>query len=132
MKTPNYKNSQAKFLSLKTPKLEAVPNHYADRDYAVNIEYPEFTCVCPKTGLPDFATIYIEYVPDQKIVELKSLKYYFIAFRNAGIFHENVANRVLDDLVKACQPRRAKVVADFSVRGGVHTTVTAEYPQLSS
>lgn len=108
-------------------KIEVVKNQYAERDYAVKIEFPEFTCVCPKTGLPDFATIYIEYVPDKKLIELKSLKLYFVSYRNVGTFHEHVVNKILDDLVKACQPRSMKIVGEFNVRGGITTTVESSY-----
>lgn len=107
------------------PKIEVIENKNAARDYTVNIEFPEFTCVCPKTGLPDFATIKIEYIPDKLIVELKSLKLYFVAYRNVGTFHEEVVNQILDDLVAACQPRKITVVGEFNVRGGIKTTVTA-------
>jgi 7-cyano-7-deazaguanine reductase len=110
-------------------KIETVKNSYAKRDYNVHIEFPEFTCVCPKTGLPDFANIVIDYIPGKKIVELKSLKLYFVGYRNVGIFHENVVNQVLDDIVTACKPRSLKIVAEFGVRGGIKTTVSAEYPQ---
>ena len=108
--------------------IEVIENKNADRDYTVNIEFPEFTCVCPKTGLPDFATIKIEYIPDKLIVELKSLKMYFISFRNVGTFHEDVTNKILNALVAACKPRKMKVVGEFNVRGGIRTTVTASYP----
>ena len=110
-------------------KIKVVKNKYARKDYTVNIEFPEFTCVCPKTGLPDFATIKIEYVPDKKLVELKSLKLYFVSYRNVGTFHEHVINKILDDFVAACQPRSAKIIGEFNVRGGIKTTVTAEYHQ---
>tara|TARA_Y100001970_G_scaffold228928_1_gene283751 strand:- start:903 stop:1259 length:357 start_codon:yes stop_codon:yes gene_type:complete len=105
--------------------LEIVSNDYSDREYDVNIEVPEFNCVCPRTGLPDFANIKIYYVPDKHIVELKSLKLYFVRFRNVGIFHEHVTNRVLDDLVKALSPKKIRVVGDFHPRGGVKTSVEA-------
>ena len=107
--------------------IETVKNDYANKDYVVNIEFPEFTCVCPRTGLPDFATIKIEYVPDKLLIELKSLKLYFVSYRNVGTFHEAVTNKILDDFVAACHPRQAKIVGLFSVRGGIQTTVTAEY-----
>lgn len=107
--------------------IEVIENKNADRDYTVNIEFPEFTCVCPRTGLPDFATIKIEYIPDKLIIELKSLKMYFISYRNVGIFHEEVVNKILNDLVAACQPRKMKVVGEFNVRGGIKTMVSAEY-----
>jgi 7-cyano-7-deazaguanine reductase len=109
------------------PELEVVANLYSGRDYVVRFEIPEFTCVCPKTGLPDFATIRIEYVPAKHLVELKSLKYYITGFRNLGIFHESVANKILDDLVKAAKPVKAKLEADFNVRGGIHTVVETNY-----
>ncbi len=112
---------------IRNPKIDVINNLYTSKDYTVNIEFPEFTCVCPKTGLPDFATIRIEYVPDKLIVELKSLKMYFISYRNVGIFHEHVVNKILEDLVSACKPRSAKVVGQFNVRGGIKTTVSAEY-----
>ena len=113
---------------MKSTSIETVKNKYPGRDYTVNIEFPEFTCVCPRTGLPDFATIKIEYVPAKKLIELKSLKLYFVAYRNVGTFHESAVNRILDDLVKACQPRSIKVVGEFSVRGGISTTVMASWP----
>jgi len=105
--------------------LEIVSNDYSDREYDVNIEIPEFNCVCPRTGLPDFANIKIYYVPDKYIVELKSLKLYFVKFRNVGIFHEHVTNRVLDDLVKALSPKKIHVVGDFHPRGGIKTSIEA-------
>jgi 7-cyano-7-deazaguanine reductase len=114
---------------IRNPKIDVINNHYPDKDYVVNIEFPEFTCVCPKTGLPDFATIRIEYIPDKSIVELKSLKMYFISYRNVGIFHESVVNKVLEDFVSACKPRSAKIIGEFNVRGGIKTTVSAGYPQ---
>lgn len=107
--------------------IETVKNEYSDRDYVINIEFPEFTCVCPRTGLPDFATIKIEYIPDKLLVELKSLKLYFTSHRNVGTFHEHVINKILDDFVAACQPRKAKIVGEFNVRGGIQTIVSAQY-----
>ena len=109
--------------------LETFPNPRPGRDYEVAILCPEFTSVCPKTGLPDFGEIRITYVPDELCIELRALKYYMIEFRNKGIFYEAVTNQILDDLVAACRPRRMKVVGDFSVRGGISTVVTAEYVQ---
>ncbi len=108
-------------------KLETFPNPNPDRDYTIRIETPEFTCLCPKTGQPDFAVITIEYIPDQLCVELKSYKLYIWSYRDQGAFHEAVTNRILDDLVNACQPRWMKVEAKFNVRGGIYTTVVAEY-----
>jgi 7-cyano-7-deazaguanine reductase len=107
--------------------LKAVPNPAPHRDYEVRIETEEFTCVCPMTGQPDFATIVIVYVPDAWIVELKSLKLYLWSYRQEGIFHEAAANKILDDLVGTIQPKKIEVAADFSVRGGLHTTVRAAY-----
>jgi 7-cyano-7-deazaguanine reductase len=126
-KLSDYQAHQGKFLRAPLPALEVVDNHYADRDYLVHFEIPEFTCVCPKTGQPDFATLTIDYAPKSRLVELKSLKLYIHAYRNVGVFHEHVANRVLDDLVAAVRPRRARLAADFNVRGGIHTVVTAAY-----
>jgi 7-cyano-7-deazaguanine reductase len=113
--------------SLTGPALETFPNPRPGRDYEIVISCPEFTSVCPKTGLPDFGEIRITYVPDAQCVELKSLKYYMNAFRNRGIFYESVTNEILDDLVAALRPRRITVVGDFSVRGGIKTVVTASY-----
>jgi 7-cyano-7-deazaguanine reductase len=112
--------------------LEVFPNPRPERDYRIEIHAPEFTSVCPKTGLPDFGTIHIEYVPDRACVELKSLKYYLTAFRNQGIFYEAVTNRILDDLVAACKPRRMTVTGAFSARGGITTTVVATFEKNSS
>jgi 7-cyano-7-deazaguanine reductase len=97
------------------------------KKFLAHFEIPEFTCVCPKTGQPDFATLRVDYVPAKKLVELKSLKLYINGYRNVGVFHEHVANKVLDDLVAALQPRRARLEADFNIRGGIHTVVTADY-----
>ena len=107
--------------------LETFPNPRPERDYEIEIRCPEFTSVCPKTGLPDFGEIRITYVPDQRCIELKALKYYFLDFRNRGIYYEAVTNQILDDLVAACEPRRMRVVGDFSVRGGLKTQVAASY-----
>jgi 7-cyano-7-deazaguanine reductase len=107
--------------------LETFANPNPGRDYEISFECPEFTCLCPRTGQPDFATIRIRYVPDRSCVELKSLKLYLWSFRDEGHFHEAVTNRILDDLVRATRPRRMTVVGDFYVRGGIHTVVTAAY-----
>lgn len=112
---------------MSSSTLETFPNPRAERDYEIQIQCPEFTSVCPMTGLPDFGEIRITYVPDSRCVELKSLKYYLVEFRNKGIFYEQVTNQILDDLVAALQPRRMTVVGDFSVRGGIKTIVKAEY-----
>src|SRR6185503_1099487 len=111
---------------------ETFPNPEPKRDYEIKIRCPEFTSVCPKTGLPDFGEIIITYTPDRRCLELKALKYYLIDFRNKGIFYEAVTNQILDDLVEACSPRRMSVVGDFSVRGGISTTVTATYANKKS
>jgi 7-cyano-7-deazaguanine reductase len=108
-------------------ELEIFPNPRPGRDYEIAMECPEFTCVCPRTGQPDFATIRIRYVPDQICLELKSIKLYLWSYRDQGAFHEAVTNKILDDLVRACQPKAMTVVGDFNVRGGIHTMVTAEY-----
>jgi len=107
--------------------LETFPNPQPGRDYEIEIRCPEFTSLCPKTGLPDFGEIRITYIPDASCLELKSLKYYLIEFRNRGIFYEQATNQILDDLVAACRPRRMTVVGDFSARGGITTAVTVEY-----
>ena len=109
--------------------LEVFPNPRPGRDYEISFECPEFTCLCPRTGQPDFATIRIAYSPAEQCVELKSLKLYLWSYRDQGAFHEDVVNRILDDLVAACEPRRIKVVGDFLVRGGIHTIVTAVHPE---
>jgi 7-cyano-7-deazaguanine reductase len=112
---------------MASSSLETFPNPRPERDYEIETCFPEFTSVCPRTGLPDFGEIRVTYVPDQTCIELKSLKYYFLAFRDTGIFYEAVTNQILDDLVAACAPRRMTVVGDFSVRGGLKTTVIATY-----
>jgi len=108
--------------------LATFPNPSPHRDYEIRFDCPEFTCVCPLTGQPDFATIRISYVPDRLCVELKSLKLYLWSYRNEGAFHEAVTNRILDDLVGALKPRRCEVTGDFYVRGGIHTVVVARHP----
>jgi 7-cyano-7-deazaguanine reductase len=117
-----------------TPKreLETFPNPKPDRDYVIEFECPEFTCVCPRTGQPDFATIRVQYVPDALCVELKSFKLYLWSYRNEGAFHEAVINKILDDLSDACKPRFMEVAGDFYVRGGIHTTVTASIGERRS
>ncbi|MGH7816205.1 MAG: preQ(1) synthase [Candidatus Binatia bacterium] len=110
-------------------ELETIANPRPERDYQIDMECPEFTCVCPRTGQPDFATIRINYIPDKICLELKSLKLYLWSYRDEGAFHEAVINQILDDLVEACRPRRMTVVGDFNVRGGIHTTVTATHDQ---
>jgi 7-cyano-7-deazaguanine reductase len=117
-------------MSTKPSKqIVTVPNPKPDREYEVRIECPEFTCLCPVTGQPDFATIHVHYVPGPSLIELKSLKLYLWSYREEGAYHEAVTNRILDDLVAACAPRRMRVIADFNVRGGIHTVVEARYPE---
>ena len=122
-----YKGLQENIRKLKTPAIEVWQNKYPDKEYAINLEIPEFTCICPKTGLPDFAIIRIEYSPDKYCIELKSFKMYTIFYRNLGIFHEHVVNKMLDDLVSACKPHWLKISAEFNLRGGIKTVVTAGY-----
>ena len=112
---------------MSTATLETFPNPRPGREFEIAIDCPEFTSVCPKTGLPDFGTIRITYVPDQLCIELKSLKFYLLDYRTKGIFYESVTNRILDDLVAACAPLRMTVVGDFTPRGGIKTVVTARY-----
>lgn len=107
--------------------LETFENQFPDRDYLIETVCPEFTSVCPKTGQPDFGELTITYVPDRLCIELKSLKMYLQQFRNEGIFYEHVTNRILDDLVAACRPRQMKLVAAFTPRGGIRTTISAEF-----
>ena len=114
---------------MPAPTLEAFPNPRPERDYEIAIRCPEFTSMCPKTGLPDFGEIRITYVPDTRCVELKSLKYYMLEYRNRGIFYESAVNQILDDLVTLLDPRRMTVVGDFTARGGISTVVTASHEQ---
>jgi 7-cyano-7-deazaguanine reductase len=108
-------------------EIETFPNPFPGRDYNIDMECPEFTCLCPKTGQPDFGILDISYIPDKLCIELKSLKLYLTSYRNEGGFHEKVVNIILDDLVSACKPKKMKIVGDFNVRGGIHTTVTVEH-----
>ena len=114
----------------KLPKIECIPNTH--RDYEITINIPEYTSVCPKTGLPDFGTIIIRYMPDKHCIELKSLKYYVIGFRNLGVFYENIVNRILKDLVSACRPKWAIVTGQFNARGGMTAVIEARYPAKRS
>jgi len=127
MKKSPYEGLQDKVKKLKLPRIDVWKNLYPNKDYVVKIEIPEFTCICPKTGLPDFAALIIRYIPDKSCVELKSLKYYTIAYRDIGIFNENAVNRMLDDLAACCKPRWMEIVGEFNARGGIKTTVSAEY-----
>jgi 7-cyano-7-deazaguanine reductase len=122
-----YEGLQKNVRKLKTPEIEVWQNQYADKVYAINLDIPEFTCICPKTGLPDFAVIRIEYSPRKFCVELKSFKLYTIFFRNVGIFHEHLINKMLEDFVAAVKPRWVKISGIFNPRGGITTTVSAQY-----
>ena len=113
-------------LSAPLPKIETWPNQY--KGYEITIEIPEYTAICPKTGLPDFGKITLQYIPDKACLELKSLKLYFHAYRNLGIFYENAVNRILQDIVSACRPVRAKVIGQFTARGGLQSLIEAKYP----
>ena len=113
--------------STPSKDLETFDNPQAERDYTIRIEMPEFTCLCPKTGQPDFATLNLEYVPDKTCIELKSLKMYIWSFRDQGAFHEAITNQILSDFVLACAPRFMRLTAEFNVRGGIYTTVVAEH-----
>ena len=123
----DYNGLQEDVRKVKKPQIEVWKNKYPDKKYTVTIEIFEFTCLCPNTGLPDFATIIIKYIPDKYCVELKSFKYYLFSYRNEGIFHEHLINRVLDDFISACRPRWASITGEFNPRGGIKTTVSREY-----
>jgi len=114
-------------LSAKLPSIDTWPNQY--HGYDITIEIPEYTAICPKTSLPDFGTIKIQYAPDKSCLELKSLKLYILAYRNLGIFYENAVNRILADVVKACRPISVTVTGEFTARGGLHSTIQAKYPE---
>ena len=124
----SYEGLQKGVRNLRTPAIEVWENQYADKEYAIELALPEFTCICPKTGLPDFAVITIEYSPRRYCIELKSFKMYAISYRNVGIFHEHLINRMLDDFVRACRPRWATIKGVFNPRGGITTTVSRHYP----
>lgn len=114
-------------LSAELPEIETWPNQFPGRDYEIEISSPEFTSVCPKTGLPDHGTLTVRYVPDQRCLELKSYKMYLFAYRNLGIFQENIVNRVLEDIVRATQARKVTVIGDFTPRGGIYSKISASY-----
>ena len=126
--TTDYENLQEGIRELELPPIECFRNIYADRDYRVRLEIQEFNSICPKTGLPDFGTIDVEYVPDELLAEMKSLKLYITAFRNVGIFQENVVNRLLDDFVSFVKPRSVTITGTFRARGGIATVVRASRP----
>jgi 7-cyano-7-deazaguanine reductase len=123
----SYEGLQENIRNLKTPRIEVWKNQYPDKEYIISLDIPEFTCICPKTGLPDFADIKIEYSPDKYCIELKSFKLYTIFYRSIGIFHEHAINKILEDFVKAARPRRVKISAIFNPRGGITTTVSAQW-----
>jgi 7-cyano-7-deazaguanine reductase len=123
----DYEGRQERIRSLKTPKIEVWKYKYSGRECMIKMETSEFTCICPKTGLPDFAKLAIHYLPDKYCVELKSLKYYFNFFRDIGIFHEHAINKIMEDFVKACDPRFARMEMEFNPRGGITTTVSRIY-----
>ncbi|MEF3279695.1 MAG: preQ(1) synthase [Elusimicrobiota bacterium] len=130
MKTTNYGYSEKQIRSFKEKELPAIDvweNQYKKNNYTIKIIHPEFTSVCPKTGLPDFGTIIIEYVPNKYCIELKSLKYYFLAYRNLGIFMENAVNKILEDIVKVTKPKSCTVTGEFTPRGGIKSIITATY-----
>ena len=125
--TPNRIHGKYGIDEIESSQLEAWPNPNSERDYITHLEIPEFTCLCPRSGFPDFATIIIDYVPDQLVVELKSLKLYINKYRNRQISHESATNTILDDLVSLLSPRWMRVVADFTVRGNIKTIIFAEH-----
>jgi 7-cyano-7-deazaguanine reductase len=125
---PQYTAEHARAgVQIKLPEIETWPNQY--RGYEITISIPEYTSICPRTGLPDFGTITIHYLPNKRCLELKSLKYYILEYRNLGIFYENAVNRILDDVARACHPKWAVVRGEFSVRGGMRTMIEARYPR---
>lgn len=126
-KISSYEGLQKSVRSLKTPEIEVWDNQYPDKEYTVSLDIPEFTCICPKTGLPDFADIQIDYSPRKSCIELKSFKMYTVFFRDVGIFHEHLVNRMLEDFVRSARPRWARITGVFNPRGGITTTVTAQY-----
>ncbi|UCC44923.1 MAG: NADPH-dependent 7-cyano-7-deazaguanine reductase QueF [Candidatus Zixiibacteriota bacterium] len=127
MTESEYEGRQDDIRAWETPAIAKFRNIYQDRDYEINMTIPEFTCICPRTGLPDFAVLRLSYVPDEHCIELKSFKEYVLAYRNKGIFHENVVNKMVEDIVASVSPRRLRLEGIFNARGGIATTVTREY-----
>lgn len=123
-----YEGLQSDIRDWQTPAIETFANIYPDRQYEIQMTTAEFSCICPRTGLPDFAELRLTYVPDRVCLELKSFKEYLLAYRNKGIFHENVINRILDDIIAAAKPRRARLQGIFNARGGIQTTIIREFP----
>ena len=131
VKSASYDGLQENIRNLKTPKIEVWKNKYSDKTYVINIYTDEFSCICPKTGLPDYATVNIHYTPDKYCVELKSFKLYLVSYHNIGVFHEHITNKILDDFIKASCPKQASITTVFNLRGGIKTTVTREYKSSS-
>ena len=127
MAKKTYKGLQGEISDWKTPPIDTFENIYSEKEFEIVMSIPEFTCICPKTGLPDFATLTLTYLPGKVCIELKSFKEYLLAYRNKGIFHENVVNKVVEDIVNAIRPRRLKLEGKFNARGGIQTTVIREY-----
>jgi 7-cyano-7-deazaguanine reductase len=127
MADSSYENLQSDIRDWETPRIDTFENMYPDREYEINMTIPEFTCICPKTGLPDFATLNLSYWPETKCVELKSFKEYLFAYRDKGIFHENVVNKLVEDLVAAISPSKLRIEGVFNARGGIQTTVVRDY-----
>ena len=128
-KKSSYEGLQENIRKLKTPKIDAWRNQYFDKEYMISMDALEFTCICPKTGLPDFAKIKIEYIPNKVCIELKSFKLYLNFYRNIGMFHEHVTNKILDDFIVACKPRFVRIEGKFNIRGGIQTTISAMYKE---
>lgn len=122
-----YDGRQDHIPGLKTPEIESFTNVYEGKDYTIDFTVPEFTAVCPKTGLPDFGVIYVSYIPTKRCIELKSFKEYILSYRNVGIFHEFLVNKIMEDLIQAVEPKYLKVIGDYNARGGIKTIVTREY-----
>ena len=123
----SYEGKQKNIRALQLPAIESFENQYSDRDYVIDLNIPEFTCICPFSDFPDFATIRLEYAPHERCVELKSLKLYINSFRDVKVFHEHVINMILEDFVQACDPLSVEIEGDFNVRGNIKTTVSASY-----
>ncbi|EKR72842.1 preQ(1) synthase [Leptospira noguchii] len=122
-----YDGRQDHIPSLQTPEIESFTNVYEGKDYTIDFTVPEFTAVCPKTGLPDFGVILVSYIPNKRCIELKSFKEYILSYRNVGIFHEFLVNKILEDLINSIDPKYIKVIGDYNARGGIKTIVTREY-----
>ena len=126
-KKKTYQGLQGEIRAWKTPAIDTFENIYSDRDYEIKMTIPEFTCICPKTGLPDFAALHLTYVAGKSCIELKSFKEYLIAYRDHGIFHENVVNKIVDDIAAAIKPKHLRLEGVFNARGGIQTTVVRDY-----